>query len=231
MHSLNMSDGDFFRDPLAGMTPPKSKEEPRSEVATDDRFEKTRVAIRELRDRSVQERGKMRWRRLELALVLAEATGRRMGAVRSLRWDDIDLELGSITWRAEHDKKRVKWVVSITQEFVQELKTFAIMLDAALGGFVFPKPSDPSKPMTREYFDQSLRAAEAHASLPKLDGTLWHAYRRRWATGCDAVPQVDAMYAGGWQDAGTFMSYQKATEQGLLAVATGRKSVPSVVGG
>jgi integrase len=35
--------------------------------------------------------------RLELALVLAEATGRRIGAIRQLRWEDIDYASPAIT--------------------------------------------------------------------------------------------------------------------------------------
>jgi integrase len=30
----------------------------------------------------------MKWLQLELCLVLAEATGRRLGSIRQLRWDD-----------------------------------------------------------------------------------------------------------------------------------------------
>jgi integrase len=43
---------------------------------------------------------------MELALVLAEATGRRLGSIRQLRWEDIDWTGGAIIWRAEADKKR-----------------------------------------------------------------------------------------------------------------------------
>jgi integrase len=45
---------------------------------------------------------------MNLALVLAEGTGRRLSAIRHLRWDDIDLEHGTIRWRAEADKKRAE---------------------------------------------------------------------------------------------------------------------------
>ena len=42
--------------------------------------------------------------RFRVALVLAHETGHRIGAIRQLRWSDIDLEGGAIRWRAEHEK-------------------------------------------------------------------------------------------------------------------------------
>ncbi len=42
--------------------------------------------------------------RLELALILANETGHRLGALRHLRWSDVDLDAGRIRWRAKHDK-------------------------------------------------------------------------------------------------------------------------------
>ncbi len=42
--------------------------------------------------------------------------------------------------------------------------------------------------------------AEKKAELPKLDGSLWHAYRRKWATSRKGLPDVDVAAAGGWSD-------------------------------
>jgi integrase len=39
---------------------------------------------------------------LPLALVVVEGTGRRLSAVRLLRWPDVDLEAGTIHRRADH---------------------------------------------------------------------------------------------------------------------------------
>jgi integrase len=51
------------------------------------------------------------WVKMELALALAEATGRRLGSIRQLRWEDVDLQRNTIRWRAEFDKKGKDWVV------------------------------------------------------------------------------------------------------------------------
>ena len=45
----------------------------------------------------------MDWR-FRIALVIAHETGHRIGAIRKLRWSDIDMEQGLIRWRAEHEK-------------------------------------------------------------------------------------------------------------------------------
>ncbi len=42
--------------------------------------------------------------------------------------------------------------------------------------------------------------AEKKAELTKLDGSLWHAYRRKWATSRKGLPDVDVAAAGGWSD-------------------------------
>ena len=42
--------------------------------------------------------------RFHVALVLAHETGHRIGAIRNLRWADIDLDGETIRWRSEHEK-------------------------------------------------------------------------------------------------------------------------------
>lgn len=154
-----------------------------------------------------------------------------MSAVRRLRWDDFDFAGASITLRAENDNRRVKRVVRMPPEFMREVEQFGRVLDSALGGIVFPSTKLPGQPVGRENFHELLVQAETHAGWPKLHGNLWHAYRRRWATGVDGLPQAAAMYAGGWKDARTFLGYKAVTEDDPLSVASKHRSVPSVVGG
>ena len=45
----------------------------------------------------------MDWR-FRVALVIVHETGHRIGAIRKLRWSDIDMEGDVIRWRAEHEK-------------------------------------------------------------------------------------------------------------------------------
>jgi hypothetical protein len=46
--------------------------------------------------------------------------------------------------------------------------------------------------MTRHLADKWLREAEGLAGLEPLRGSLWHAYRRKWATERKHLPDVDA---------------------------------------
>jgi len=62
-----------------------------------------------------------------------------------------------------------------------EIKSFRVRLGSAFGSLVFPSHSEANVPVIKDVFSEWLRAAEKKAGLPKLDGSLWHAYRRGWA--------------------------------------------------
>ena len=66
-----------------------------------------------------------RWIRLELALVLAETTGRRIGAIAGLRWNDISSRPPAITWRAAFDKRRREQTVPIPPNLRTSYGAFA----------------------------------------------------------------------------------------------------------
>jgi integrase len=157
---------------------------------------------------------------MELALVLAEGTGRRLGSFRQLRWDDFDFEHGRIRWRAEADKKRRESVVPYPSALMDECRAFQKQL-GALGGWLFPRESDGTQPMDRHLFDKWLTVAERHAELRKLDGGLWHPYRRKWATERKQYSVKDVAEAGGWKDYDTLLTcYQHADAETLLAVSS-----------
>src|SRR5438093_12434757 len=88
-------------NPLRGVKLPR-EENPMRPVATYDRFVKVRAAMQEL---ATQEPSRTRRVRMELALVLAEATGARIGAIRGLRWADGAVDPASICFRAKCDKR------------------------------------------------------------------------------------------------------------------------------
>ncbi|MHB1861604.1 MAG: tyrosine-type recombinase/integrase [Gemmatimonadaceae bacterium] len=187
-------------------------------VATWDRFVSTRNAIAALRGESTDESVRARWLKIDLALVLAESTGRRLGSIRQLRWEDIDLSLKQIRWRAETDKKGKEWIVPIPDELLTELRIARSIL-GAITGWVFAAQRDSTVPMDRHLFDRWLSEAEKRAGLPKLKGGLWHPYRRKWATERKELPTKDVMAAGGWADADTLLQcYQQCDHESLLRV-------------
>jgi hypothetical protein len=71
-----------------------------------------------------------------------------------------------------------------------------------------------------------LHQAEQLAGLDKHDGSLWHAYRHKWATDRKHLPDVDVAAAGGWRDTNTLKHvYQQADPEGMYRAV----SDPAVV--
>src|SRR5204863_7032546 len=110
---------------LRGVKLPK-EENPRRRVATYDRFLKLREAAQDLAATAPQQRGRDRWKRWEMALVLAEATGARIGAISGVRWSDISFDRPEIKFRAEFDKRGPDRVVPISEALAEELRGFKV---------------------------------------------------------------------------------------------------------
>ena len=205
------------RNPLDGMRFAREKN-PARPVASWDRFVATRTALANLAANALTAGERERWVRLDLALVLAEATGRRRGAIVALSWEDVDFAAGTIRWRAEYDKKGVESVVPVPPALLEELMRLRKAL-GALKGRLFPSAKDPSRPLPADMLTQWLRAAEAKANLPKLGQGLWHPYRRKWASERMHLPLKAVADAGGWKDVSTLLTcYQQSDEATLLAV-------------
>ena len=206
------------QNPLTGIRTPREKN-PRRPVATFERFQATRTAIQQLTAESTTDAERRKWLKLELALVMAEATGRRLGSIRQLAWSDIDFNGETIRWRADTDKKGKEWAIPLAPSLRDELKAFRLKLGGMFGGLIFPSESDPSEPIRSDVFAKWLRAAEERAGLPKLAGSLWHCYRRKWATERKKHARADVMVAGGWTDPQTLeRCYWQSDEESLLAV-------------
>ncbi len=66
-----------------------------------------------------------------------------------------------------------------------------------------------------------LERAEQLAKVGKQEGSLWHAYRRKWATERKHLPDVDVMAAGGWKDLSSLKTaYQHADAATLYRVVS-----------
>lgn len=205
------------RNPLEGVRFERERN-PVRPVATWERFTATRAKLQELAAAAQDGRERQKWVRLELALVLAEATGRRRGAIVALAWEDIDFAAGTIRWRAEHDKKGKEWLVPAPPALLEELRAFQRQL-GAIGGRLFPSVRRPGEPMPPEMLSQWLKKAEDAGKLEKLAGGLWHPYRRKWASERMDLPLKAVADAGGWTDTTTLLTcYQQSDDATLLAV-------------
>ncbi len=208
-------------NPVRGFEAPREKNT-RRPVATHDRF----LTIRKVSDHVTME---SRWgKHVEVRSYLSElldivnGTGRRISAVCKLTYDDLRLDQGphgSIRWPASTDKTGRETVVPISPEVRRAVDRVLRERPGIGSAPLFPAPGDARKPVSRHLADRWLRKAEELAGLEPQKGSLWHAYRRKWATERKHLPDVDVAAAGGWKTVQTLKSaYQHADSETMLRV-------------
>ena len=145
-----------------------------------------------------------------LALILTHETGHRIGAVSRLMWDDVHLDDGTVTWRAEFDKMGRGHITPLTALAVEALRT-SRRSGCVISQWVLPSPSDPSIPMSRHLLRDWWQRGEALAGLSHEPGRGWHSLRRLFATELKHIPLKDLCELGGWKSAQTVLTcYQTA---------------------
>lgn len=216
------------RDPTLGLEIPREKN-PSRPVATHDRVD----AIRAVADQ-VNARVEVDGERTRLASTFAEifevvvGTGRRISAVCSLRVEDLDPEQtpetphGAIVWPEDTDKMGKRWRCPISAP-VREALESALAKRRARGrvgkGPLFPSPEDLEEPVDYTVASSWLQRAEELAKVEPLDGSLWHAYRRLWASSRKDLPDVDVARAGGWASLDALQqAYQQPDDATMLRV-------------
>jgi integrase len=210
---------------IRGYETPTEKN-PRRPVATTDRYE----AIRAVSDRVLME---LRWagtRRthrsyLSELLDIVNGTGRRISAVCHLRYEDLRLNTsqhGAIRWPADTDKTGRKTTVPISPQVRAAIDRVLAERPGIGAAPLFPSPIDPEAPIRYELASAWLIEAERLAGVKKHEGSLWHAYRRKWATERKRMPDVDVAAAGGWKETSSLKGcYQQADEATMLEVVLG----------
>src|SRR3989454_4365995 len=190
------------RNPLTGFAVPKTRD-PRRPMIDADTVEKLLTVADRVSPL------------LPLLIVLMESTGRRLSSGLGLRWDDFDFEKGTITWRAELDKKRRTWIVPMPKQAEMALLKYRAEHPAIGSALVFPMMSDPTKSVTRHLASDWMHRAYRYAGIDRQKGGLWHPFRRKWATERKAYPVRDTAAAGGWEDLPTALMYQQPDEDTL----------------
>ena len=155
-------------------------------------------------------------------IVLARTTGRRLSAILGLRWDDIDFDTCRIRWRAELDKLGRTQVVPVSKRALAELVRFRATQPGIGSALVFPHPRRRTRgaaPVTRHLAAYWLKHAFASAHGDKPEGSLWHMFRRGWATARKDLPLKDVAAAGGWKDITTLVTcYQQPDDETMRRV-------------
>lgn len=197
------------RNPLKGLPLPK-EENPRRPLVTEAEFQKL-LEVAPRVDASLQ-----------LALVLAHETGHRIGAIRQLRWSDVDLKLKRIRWRAENDKIGMEHAPPLSEPAVAALETARRQRSAIGDAWVFPDPEEPTEAATRHVVQDWWRRAAKLAALPATARLGWHSLRRKFVNDLKTVPMKDLCYLGGWKSPLTVMTvYQQADDETMrTALAT-----------
>jgi integrase len=160
-------------------------------------------------------------------LAIVNGTGRRISAVLQLRYADLRLGKtagaphGAIAWPGETDKMGRAWTAPINADVRRALDALLAARPGVGGACLFPSQTDVAKPMDRWFASKLLRRAERLAKLPKQDGSLWHAYRRKWGTERKHLPLGDVAQAGGWKTAAVLQQlYQQPDDATLYAVVS-----------
>ena len=166
--------------------------------------------------------------RFRVALVLAHETGHRIGAIRQLRWSDIDRRAGVIRWRAEHEKSGFEHRTPVTDEALGVLKEARKENRRSGDSPVLPAPRDPARsvshPLVRDWWNR----AEALAGLERKRGRGWHSLRRKFASDLMDQPLKVLCELGGWRTAQTVLQcYQRPDEDRLKKALDERRRVHS----
>lgn len=198
---------------------------PRRPVATVDRYEAIMAVADQVMTR-VEWSGERVYQRsfLGSVLTLVHHTGRRVSAVLKLRFEDLKLDQGphgSICWPAHSDKIGRETVVPVSLEVRETLNQIMEARPGIGAAPIFPAAKDPSSPISIDRAREWLIEGERLAGLKKMDGSLWHAYRRGWATSRKHLPDVDVAFSGGWINASTLRDiYQQPDDATLFRVVS-----------
>lgn len=154
-----------------------------------------------------------------LALVLAHATGHRIGAIRLLRWSDVDLEKATIRWRGENDKIGYDHTTPLSADAVTALKSERQTSPAIGDAFLLRSPEDALRPVSRNLVRDMWRKAEQIAGLQRIPGRGWHSLRRLLATEIKDAPLKDQCELGGWKSMQTVIQCYQRADQGTMRMA------------
>ncbi|MCY3706305.1 MAG: site-specific integrase, partial [Gammaproteobacteria bacterium] len=126
--------------------------------------------------------------RFHVALVLAHETGHRIGAIRHLRWSDIDLEAGIIHWRAEHEKTGYEHWTPMSAEAQAVLEEAASRRPRSANDPLLPSPTTRSRCASRSLSNAWWTRAQELARLEPKSRRGWHSLRRKFASDLMDLP-------------------------------------------
>ncbi len=193
-------------NPLRGLKTPKEKN-PTRVVLSEEEYQAMLGISRQVD-----------WR-FRVAFVLAHETGHRIGAIRNLRWRDIDFEGREVRWRAEHEKTGYEHVTPMTDEAVAVLEEARETNPGNGKTPVLPALRDPSASISSRLAGAWWHKAERLARLEPRRGRGWHSLRRKFASDLMDLPLKVLCELGGWKEAQTVLRCYQQADAGQLRKA------------
>ena len=200
------------RNPFAGYTLPREKNPTRVGL-TDEEY-------KSLRDHSAE----VDWR-FRVAVILGHETGHRIGAIRALQWRDVDLDVGTICWRAENEKTGYEHhtpMTPVARAALEEARRYSPGIGEAL---VLPDPKDPRRAVSRHLVRNWWKRGEKLAGLKPVKRRGWHSLRRKFASDLMHQPLKVVCQLGGWKSPQTVLvCYQHADQDELRGALADRRT-------
>jgi len=126
------------RNPLKGLPVPRN-ESPTRRVLTAVQYALLHNAAKTYRNA-----------RVSVFLTLAHETGHRGASLRQLHWSDIDLERGTVQWRAENDKIAYEHTTPLTDAALRVLERYRQKSRAIGDTWVFPSERGDRGALTKD---------------------------------------------------------------------------------
>ncbi len=194
------------RNPLRGFRKPVEKN-PVRVVVTDKEYQALLKVSRQVG-----------WR-FHVALVLAHETGHRIGAIRHLKWADIDLDRETIRWRSEHEKTGYEHRTPLSARALAVLKQAWRRSPGTPDAPVLPAAKHPLKCVSTSQPRVWWCRAEQLAGLERKHRRGWHSLRRKFASDLMDQPLKVLCELGGWKNAKTVLQCYQRPDEGQLRKA------------
>ena len=152
---------------------------------------------------------------IELALLLVEATGRRIESVCLMNRDDFtlnaeqDFNNAVVRWRPENENTKHGQDYPLPQSVARHVHALLEERGVLADLPCFPKPYCPMRSVSPDELTVWFGDLEASIALPMLPRGVWHPYRRKWAKERQHLPAKDVMGAGGWKDMKTLWAKER----------------------
>lgn len=147
---------------------------------------------------------------LRVCLAICYETGRRIGEIRAIPWQDFDLDAGRIYWDGSRNKRGYGNGRPMSKRVRRYLRVWQAHCPSS--ELVFPGTRNPNQPVPRDTSTKWPRIMFRNAGMKKPKGLGFHGTRRGWASARRGHALADIREAGGWRSNEVVLGYIQTTE-------------------